>query len=327
MIQGERRTTDVDREDILNRLSEMQIYRHYLGDFALGEAFCNPLRGEKNPSMVVSQGTKKMRHFDYGDDFYQGDCFDLVQQKYRCDLSNAVQWILKDFGITDIGGQEGVRLVEGDEFEMTTRHPPHIHVVTRNYTTEEYRWWAQFLQGAEDLKRENIHVPRTIYRNYKKLPLKATDLVFCYYYPKLDKWKIYRPLKPKRTKETPAWDWKWDTNLPFDFMEGFNLIAPGIPRLLTGKKKDRLYLSKVLQTDAIYNCQAESPTSVGSIIWPILTDGPCWINGDNDKKGHAFTEWGKETHGMVPILGDMPDMGLEQGHDAVLQHFKSHGWT
>lgn len=327
MIKGERRRSPLERsEEIFQHLTEYDIYRFYLGDFTKGEPFCNPFRGESNPSMDVRELNDRLFHHDYGDMYWRGGCLDLVMQRYGCDLASAIKWIEKDFGLSDVGGKSSARIVTWQQPLSIPRNPPKFHIITRPFNAEELKYWSSYLQDISDLRRENIYVPQTIYRNLKRLPIRKGELLFCYYYPDIDKWKLYRPGKPKRTKDTPLQDWKWDTNLDFKVVENLEVMRGSQKGLLTGKKKDRMYLMKLLETDKICNVQAEDPACLPDEALEILKGMPQrWANGDDDPKGKEFTGW-LEGQGFSTILGDMPDMGQEQGHEAVKQYFKSKGW-
>lgn len=325
MISGERRIDPPEREEILAKISEYDIYRYYLGDFVIGSPFCNPLRGEANPSMVVREYNTHLYHTDYGSDWYRGDCFDLVSQKYGCDYNNALLWVQKDFGLSDQAGRTGI--VTWKQPEGMSKKPLKLHVVTQRPTQEFLSWWNTYLQDISDLRRENVYCPREIYRNLRKLPMKKTDLIICYYYPEVDKWKIYRPYKTKKTKDTPPEDWKWDTNLDFTHVENLSPLVGAQKGLLTAKKKDRMYLAKLLETDKICNVQAEDPATVNEKTLGVLKEIPNrWGNGDDDEKGHRFTNWLGKEHEFKTIQGDFPDMGRELGHKAVLHHFKLKGF-
>lgn len=323
MIQGHKRQQP--SQELFSRISAYDVYRFYLGDFQINTPFCNTLRGENNPSLIIRENGSDLYHFDNGDTRYRGNCVDLVMQKYFCDYGTALKWIKKDFGLSD-GTVERSPVVTWKRPEEIRKRPPKIHVVTRNPTLEEIAWWNRLLQSTDDLKRENIYFPREIYRNYQRLTIDKQDLTFCYYYPGVDKWKIYRPNMPKRTKETPPNKWKWDTNLPFDYIENLDAMQFANRGLLTAKKKDRLYLSKILETDKICNVQAEDPACVSDATLSILQKVPeIWGNGDNDDKGHQFTDW-LDSQSFRTVNGDFPDMGIEQGHETVLNYFKIHGW-
>ncbi len=332
MIQGTRKEI-VEKEDIFKYVSPYDIYRLYLGNFEIGEVFCNQLRGESNPSLVVREYMGGFHHFDYGSSTYRGDCFNLVMQKYGCDYPSALQWILKDFGIATVGGKSSkVTWKQPDIIKV--RKPPKFHIITRKYNQDELRWWSDRLQDISDLKRENIFAPKEIFRNYKKVYLPPGDLVFCHYYPELDKWKIYRPLRGKRERDTPVHEWKWDTNLPPTVVENIDSLSGAAKGLLTKSTKDRIYLMKLLEMDKIASVQAEDAIFFPQSAIDIFQQIPDrWVNSDNDKKGKEFSWWLTTNYGYKHINApddiqgtDFVDMGLSQGHEAVRNHFKIKGF-
>lgn len=327
MIQGERRFSTEERiKRIYERISEFDIYRFYLGSFPINEPFCNPFRNDTHPSMDVREmNIGRLMHHDYGDDRYRGGCIDLVMQKYFCDLPAAVAQIERDFGIDQTKKGMKPAVVTWETPTIIAKPPPKIHVSTRKPTNEELRWWSDRLQDISDLKREHIYFPRDIYRNHQRLP-DSGMLTICYYYPDVDKWKIYRPSAAKRQKDTPAYKWKFDTNLPFDYIENLEAVRGATKSILIGKKKDRLYLQKLLEIDEICNVQAEDSACLSEEVLEVLRNIPDrWGCGDDDNKGKQFTGW-LETKGFRTILGDMVDLGMERGHQVVIDHFKQSGW-
>lgn len=327
MITGQRRLDNQERVDlILDKIGEYAIYRYYLGEFELGIAFCNPLRNDTSPSMTVIERNDSLAHMDYGDGRYQGRCIDLVMQKHWCDFPTALSWIERDFGLNDSSIPDRGKAPVMDQPMRQRRPPPKIHVVTRNFNLDELRWWGDRLQGIYELKRENVYAPKEIYRNYRR-SFVGDGLVFCYYYPDVDRWKIYRPYGTKdRNKETPASKWKWDGNLGFQYAENLEGIEGAKRALLCGKKKDRMYLSALLQTNTICNVQAEDPSCLSNetlLAWRSVAEP--WGNGDDDTKGHQFTEF-LGGLGFKTLQGDFVDIAMERGHEYVLQHFKNQGF-
>lgn len=338
MIQGERRLSTEERiKRIFNRVSEYDIYRFYLGDFPLNEPFCNPLRNDSHPSMDVREmNIGRLMHHDYGDDRYRGGCIDLVMQKYFCDLPAAVGQIERDFNIDQTGKGMKPTVVTWETPTIIAKPPPKIHVSTRKPTNEELRWWSDRLQDISDLKREHIYFPRDIYRNHQRLPDSGL-LTICYYYPDVDKWKIYRPDAGKRQKDTPPHKWKWDTNLSASYCENLEAVRGATKGLLVAKKKDRLYLQKLLEVDEICNVQAEDPVFVSDEVLEVLKNIPDrWASGDNDKKGKEFSWWltGQGfKHINVPdelyddrAITDWVDWGVKVDHKYVYNHFKNKGF-
>lgn len=326
----------ITKEWILERVSSYDIYRFYLGDFPVNRAFCNPIRGEQNPSMVVSNKNGDYMHIDFGNYFYRGDCFSLVMQIKGCSFSEALEDISVSMGLRH-GKVLKSSVITWEQPKITPKIPPLIQITTRNPTKEELSYWNDYFQDISDLKRENIMFPKNIYRNRKKLPMKKNELVFCYFYPDVEKWKIYRPFAQKRTKTTPPQDWKWDTNLDYHYVEDLKSINNCNTALLTKSKKDRLVLRKALEIECIASVQAENPACLlqEDLEYFIKNSVNRITIADNDKQGKEFSWWLTNNYGFkhcnVPDnlksfdgtqkLKDFAEVGKNYGLEAIFNHF------
>jgi hypothetical protein len=339
MIKGVRKGKPLNKEEILKKISTYDIYRQYQGPFALNEITVNKHRGETNPSLIISSKLHfDLRHKDFGDSNWRGDCFNFVQQIYKCDYNQALIKINTDF---DLGLGEpdrtftGNRIVTWEQPVIERKPPPLIQVVYYANMTKSYMdYWARLEQGESDLRRERIFQPKEIWRNKRKVPL-GELITFCYQYE--DKWKIYRPFAPKKALFTPMNQWKWDSNVPFDYLDNIQAIKPNCSKAFLAKsKKDRMVLQKALQTDCMSDAQAEDPAcltiqalnSYKAIDWR-------YVIADNDKKGKEFSWWLTGNHGFkhvnvpdlylgqTPKCTDFADLCYHYGIQKVIDHFKN----
>ncbi len=79
MIKGKRKV-DLSSEEILKRISFFDIYKYYVKNFKIGEAFCNPFRKDQNPSFIIDNKYGELLHFDFADSFFRGNAIQLVEQ-------------------------------------------------------------------------------------------------------------------------------------------------------------------------------------------------------------------------------------------------------
>lgn len=337
---------DLNKEEIFKTLTEYDIYRFYLGDFIIGEPFNNPIRGEHHPSMKISvSDSGKLIHLDYGDSYYRGDCFDLVMQMYNCDYNTALKKIDKDFNL-EIISSPGERLKkvihwkQPVEEELAPKFPPKLTVIPRKPNKEELDYWSKLSQGEEDLKRGEIYFPAKIFRNGKRLPILKNMLIFAYYYPGINKWKLYRPFGRKKNKKLPPELWKWDSSVPYNYIEGLSdLSSPG-NLFLTTSRKDKLVLSKVLETYKICVVQSEDPATIGESSMEVIlksVDKEKYIVGNNDKKGKEFSWWLTKEYNFKhinpedkyleedPIKTDFSDLVYYYGIQLVKNYFNFKG--
>lgn len=335
MIKGKRKI-ELSKENILSKITSYDIYRYYNGPFKLNTVFVNKHRGEGDPSLIIGNKlSQDLTHKDFGDSRWSGDCFSFVQQLYNCDFRMALSIINKDFNL----GLDGKAVTldkpvitwKVPEFEI--KLPPLIQIVTRPLTKAEWDYWGCYHQGEEDIKREFIYAPKQIWRNKRRIQL-GELMTFCYYFPELDKWKIYRPHASKRSKDTPPNMWKWDTNIPFDYIENMQSVRDAKLGILAKSRKDRMVLMKALNLTTIASVQAEDPACVTKDALDIFdTCKRKIVVSDNDKKGKEFSWWLTDNHGFkhcnVPDkyidknCSDFADLScVHQSLDIVKNHFK-----
>lgn len=340
MIKG-RQKSRLTKENILTMISTYDIYRFYQGPFKVNQPCVNRHRGEKDPSLIIgNKVSENLTHKDLGDYSWRGDAFHFVQQVHRCDFPMALYLIDRDFGLgLNSGKVIEIRptVITWEKPPMEIKRPPIIQIVYYSKLSKRaLDYWAKFGQGEDDLKRERIFQPKEIWRNKRKLPV-GDLLTFGYQYD--DYWKLYRPFAPKKEKNTPMNQWKWDSNVPFDFVDNANAIQDSCSKMfLTKSKKDRMVLMKALQTDCMADFQAEDPACI-----PETFVSQCerienrWIIADNDKKGKEFSWWLTNHHGFKhvnvpdkyltqePKCTDFADLCYHYGMETVVNHFKKKG--
>jgi hypothetical protein len=342
MIRGAKKKGLITTQQILKQVTSYDIYRFYFGDFKINEITNNHLRGDKTPSFIIgNKVSHDLTHKDFGDYKWRGDCFNLVQQIHSCDFITALRIIDKDMGLGITDGKftksEVVRWAQ--PIESIIKPPPLIQVATRKPTLEELKYWDNYYLDEHDLKEGNVFFPKEIYRNRKRLPL-GDLLTFCYWYPELEIWKIYRPHAPKREKDTPMNQWKWDNGgIPFDYCDGLENIQDCHYGFLGKGRKDSMFLKKVLGI-CIADTQAEDPACISEETIAHLkvhsVEQVCLFDGD--KKGKETSWWLTNNHGFrhcnVPDkyvaegLTDFPDWGAKDsyGENAVIEHFTNKGF-
>lgn len=338
MIKGKKRK-ELTKESILEIANPYDIYRYFFGDFTINQVTVNHLRGEKSPSIIIGNKYGELRHKDLGDLKWKGTCFDLVMQIYNCDYFTALKIIDKELNLGLSSDKiEGKKVIIWDKpKEAIIKPPPIIQVSTRKPDREELLYWEQYGIGLEDLKKENIYFPKTIYRNKKRVP--NSILTFCYFYSEIEKFKIYRPLAPKRSKNTPNWLWKWDSSVPFDYCDNLKSINNCEYAFLTKSKKDRMVLQKVLGIECIADVQAEDPSCISEdTLTHFKQNSEKQVTVfDNDKKGLESSNWLTEQYGFIhcnvpfglpdkknkdKFITDFSDMMRDYGEKSVIAHFK-----
>lgn len=342
MIKGSKKIELIDIGKILKHITPYDIYRFYFGDFKINEITNNHLRGDKTPSFIIGNKIgNQLTHKDFGDYRWRGDVFNLVEQIHNCDFITALRIIDKDFGLGICNGEfkktEQVHWVQ--PAESIIKPPPFIQVATRKGTLEELRFWDNLYLDEHDLKEGDVYFAKDIYRNKRRLP-KSDLLTFCYWYPKQETWKIYRPYAPKREKETPAHLWKWDNGgIPFDYCDKLDEIQDCHYGFLGKGRKDRLFMKKITGI-CMADTQAEDPACISNSTITHLKENSaiqvCLYDGD--KKGKETSWWLTNNYGFKhcnvpdPIveqgMTDFPDWGAKDsgGEQVVIDHFINKGF-
>lgn len=329
-------------ESILEKVTEYDIYRHFMPikNWELNTVTNSPFSKDDNPSFIIGNKFGKLTHKAFNSSNIKGDCFTFVQQLFNLpSLNEALKIIDKELNLGI--SQQKVDNLEVIKWkqpkESIIKPPPTIQITTRKPNKEELGYWEQYGITLEDLKRENVYFPKTIYRNKKKIP--NTLLTFCYFYPEINKIKIYRPLAPKREKNTPPWLWKWDNSgIPFDYCEGLNNIKNCKYAFLTKSKKDRILLSKVLNINCIADVQAENPSCISeATLSHFKANSEHQVTVfDADPPGKESSLWLTKEYGFkhcnVPDkylkegIKDFSDLYKVYGKEPIIEHFKQKGY-
>jgi hypothetical protein len=290
-------------ENVLARVSEYEIYRHYTGrEFVTGSAFCSPLREDRNPSFVISCKNGEYFHLDYANSQFRGNCFQFVQQKFNISFDQALLKIDQDFNL-------GLSSKKIKTFERPVYDKPEteekptriIQVEPKFFTPKELSWWADYYIGLPELKVEDIYSVGKLYLDKQRFSLDTNEMVFGYLYEN-KYWKIYRPLLKAG---------KWMSTVPLQVVDGLDRFRNVRNGICAKGKKDKIILSYFLPAISVQN---ES-------IAAFSDDTVTWINGevrgsmyvafDSDEPGK------KASHAVTAEFGfkhvNIPDHYLQEG--------------
>lgn len=216
--------TNITLDYILSRVSEYDIYSHYLGSFRVGAIYNSPFRKDKNPSFGIyySKRTKQLLFKDHG----SGECGNIIKfvslftglTNYNDILAD----IVKQLNITT-----NTKLDSSKQYIQETETV--IGVVRQELTRIDIDYWSQFHISKSTLKKFNIDsikyylcngIVKGIYKNDNPM----------YAYKVYNNFKIYRPLGDKYTK--------WRNNLTEYDIQGYAQLP---------KKGDLLFITKSMK--------------------------------------------------------------------------------
>lgn len=315
----ERKEETVSKDYLFTKISEYDVYRYYVGDFTIGQVIKSPFRKDNNPSFSIYMRDGKIQHKDHADDYYRGDCINLVEQLYGLDLKDALKKIAKDFGIED-GKDESARITSQyvKPFMDQKRHS-YIQVSVRSWNHDDANYWKQFGITSAQLKEDNVYPLKELYINRKRCGLSKDEIAYVYRYD--EGYKIYFPNRPK--------DERWKSNIPLTIVENRKVIQGADRVIITKSKKDRLVLSRYL--DNVINVQNETRACFTESFVEELSGKEVWINYDSDDSGVKncikITEEFKYKYINVPRsylpVKDFADLYRVHGEEALLNELKS----
>lgn len=314
-------------EDILNKVSDHEIYRYYLGhDFKIGKTFCSPFRKETSPSFsIILSKTDRLHHFDYGDPTKNGDCIDFVRQIFGMTYDRALKMVARDMGVSNISSDspKGRIITEREEIRETL-----IQVTSKKFDTADLAYWGSYHITEAELKANDIYSVKKLFIDRQRVMFSPTELVFGYLAE--DKWKIYRPFADKR--------YKWRTNIPHNYISGLSRITNGCKNgVITKAKKDEMVLAKFLPH--IASVQSESQLSISKENIDLITN-TCrnvYLNFDSDEVGVQACKyynqfgfkWINCPKGFSTpegkMIKDFADLAKYHGMETVINHFKQKG--
>jgi hypothetical protein len=316
-------------DTLLQRVSEYDIYRYYLGyDFNLGKAMLSPFRKERNPSFVINiTRSGNLHHTDYGDSSNRGGCIDFVMQILCMNLPSALRRIEEDM---NLGWQEETPKREySNPVAGMTKRERIFQVIERPFTRSELEYWNMFHIDKRELRDNEVYSIRRLIIDGRMHSLPNDEPVFAYRFD--ERWKIYRPLAKEKVS-------KWMGNVKGDTMSGLHRIVNGTKKaVVTKSKKDEILLAKFLP--AVCSVQSENTSAINSTNIALLK-GNCeetYLNFDSDEIGvQACRYYNQFGFGWINcprryvkpdghVIKDFSDLARYYGMQDVIDHFTLKG--
>jgi hypothetical protein len=290
---------DLNKVNILARVSELDIFRYYCSNFIKpGVNFCADSDIRKDPiaSCRIDNYKGNIKYKDFAE---KGTltCFGYVMMKFHCTYVEALRIINKDFNLE----------LEGDYVQST------VTPIIKNET------YDKIYTGNSEIKVlykewEQIHIDyiNSYYLDYKRISkkffvnpidyywvngrqFKAKELSFAYYFGVKDNKYLYKIYQPGQTK------WKWMHNLTNEVMQGWlQLPKSGEGIVITKAFKD------VFCYD-LFNIPSIAPPAEGWEIPDSIMDNICerfpirLVNFDFDRTGIIGMNRLKKRYGVIPV--------------------------
>lgn len=245
--------TDITLDYILSKVSEYDIYTHYLGQFKVGAIYNSPFRKDKNPSFGIyySKRTKQLLFKDHG----TGECGNIVKfVSLYTGLTNYND-ILKDI-VKQLNITTDTKLDSSKQYIPSSETV--IGIVRQKFTPTDINYWSQFNISEKTLKKFNVNSIKYYLCNGIVKGIYKEDNPM-YAYKVYNNFKIYRPLADKYTK--------WRNNLTEYDIQGYaQLPSKGDTLIITKSMKDVMCLYEM-------GIPAISPSSESTFIPNDILEG------------------------------------------------------
>ena len=220
-------------KDLLDKLTDYDIYSYYVGQFKIGKLFNSPLRSDdKNPSFAIFKGMNGGLFFkDHGSG----------------EGGNAIKFVklYKNINTRDELERELLRIVRkmnpnsGNAIRTYSYSvdsgPTDIGIVRQPFTDVDKQYWKQFHISIDTLRKFQVFsIKYFLCNRVVRGTYKETSPMYAYKVD--DKFKIYRPLASKYTK--------WRTNLTNRNVQGLSElpVEGGNLLIITKSLKDVMCL-------------------------------------------------------------------------------------
>lgn len=282
---------EISLDDILNRVSEQELWRYYCRNFEeLGKSFLSELYDDSRPSCrIFISPENKMLYKDFG----TGDCYSWLQYikaKYRCTTKEALNIVGNDFNITKRKVDVEPRLILGDNIlnKVKKQSKATIEIVPQPWTIQDYEYWNQY------------KIPLTLLEEYEVFSAKYA------YLHKGDKTTIF-----KYHKDNPIYGYRftifgnynYKIYFPLNTQKGYRFLYDGSSGNIEGFDQlplsgDYLILTKSLKDCICYrllglpaiSLQGEANKLSQELVDKLLRRfNKIVINYDNDEQGKIST--------------------------------------
>lgn len=226
---------DYTLNDILNEVSEYDIYRYYIGkDIKLNRIMSSPLRSDTHPSFGIfkSKSSNQLLFKDQatGD---SGNCVHFIMKLLNITYTEAIKQIVKDM----LAGKVTLSNI-GDQIGKLKPITTNILIQKRNWGKYDESYWGRYHITKEDLKLFNVFPIDRFWVNDVIQSYKYHSTNPMYAYQIFNKYKIYRPLADKSEK--------WRSNAGLYDIQGYEQLPDKCNHIIITKSlKDIIVLRKL----------------------------------------------------------------------------------
>jgi len=307
----------ITMQNILEKVTDYDIFSKYIGDFKIGYIYNSPLRDDKNPSfgIFVSRKTGDLLYKDLASD----DCGNVFKFVKRLKNLNTYEETLKV--ISEDMNINGLKLMMSSEHKQRLIKDTIISVVRKPLNLTDIKFWSSFGVSKETLKIYNVSpISKFLTNGIVKGKYEIENPLYCY--KVFNKFKIYRPFGSKMIK--------WRGNLNALDIQGFEQLPEnGDLLIITKSLKDVMVLHE-MGYDAVAP-SSESVTIPESVMNNLKKRFKrILIFYDRDKAGVEYARKVSKAYNINAIFinkkyktKDISDLVKGLGYAKALQIFDS----
>lgn len=233
---------DLTIENILNLVSEYQIFRNYCPNFIeVNKPFISDTRKETKPSANIIYSNGRLWYKDFGSGEKAKDCFTYMMDKYNLTFREALGVVNNDFNLglkkdnTLIPSLNYFGFPDKDTKTYQNKGTKIIRVKVRHWDEFDKIFWGKYHIKIESLNK--FYVQPIEWFSVNEHRIRVNKYVYSYYLGKEDgilRYKIYNKYDTK---------YKWITNCKESTFQGMDqLPLHGDTLVITKSLKDVICL-------------------------------------------------------------------------------------
>ncbi len=289
----------ITEKELLNRVSDSDIFRHYFGEFDFNKCYPSVFRKDVHPSTGFFKN--KNNRIVYND-LSTGEklgAINFVGQLYNLSYYDAIDKIARDFGL--IEGTDNTPLAKIKKYRPKEKVHKRYDVLVGKFNERELDYWKDYSISKQELLDHKIYPLRELRINDFLIENPKNYLRFVYSLKGMDNQeyvKIYSPYDPI---------YKWIGSVPKNVLFGLTDLKFQSDTLVITKGNKDLLIWKKYFTDVIAP-QSESPNSIPEDICELLNNSysNIYVNFDCDEPGKKGSLRLTEKYGWKHI--NVPDV-------------------
>lgn len=227
----------LNKQEILKRVSQEEIFLIIFKEVKLNEYYSNPLRQDNKPGCFFNWHNNKLWFCDFADDKISRDCFEMIKDYYNINFYQTLEHIDSYFQLGLSHGNP-VAVIHKQEIkkEKVNKKKNYITYQVKSFDRHHKQYWTKYEITKEQLMSDDIY-PVIWYRFWSN---------------KKQDWIIIRPVASDVTYSINQWSdavkicranhegvGKWITNCTKNHIGGLkNLPFSGDKLVITKSYKD-----------------------------------------------------------------------------------------